>query len=63
MKLEIMAKEIKQLKKLSDEDLRQVTGGKEQYPGSHGSCNDPAYKADNPDECGSVFDAKTGDSK
>ena len=58
-----MAKQKKQFRELSDEELRQVTGGKEQHPGSHGSCNDPAYKADNPDECGSMFNATTGDSK
>ena len=59
----IMKKEKKQHRKLTDEELEQVTGGKEQYPNSQGMCENQEYRLKYPDECGIVFSSTTEDLK
>lgn len=57
-------KEDKQLKELSDEELRQVTGGKESNPSeSQGPCNNEEYRKNNQNECSMVLTVEFGDSK
>lgn len=56
-------KQKKQLRELSDDELQQVTGGKEQFPESQDPCKNQAYKDNHLDECVIVFGIKTEDSK
>lgn len=53
----------KQLRELSDEELKQVTGGKETFPESQDPCQRQEYKNNHPDECAIVFGITTEDSK
>lgn len=56
-------KQKKQFRELSDDELQQVTGGKEQFPESQDPCKNQAYKDNHLDECVIMFGIKTEDSK
>lgn len=58
-----MTKENKQLRELSDEELKQVTGGKEPLNESQRKCENQEYKQNHQDECVKVFSVTMEDSK
>ena len=56
-------KQKKQFRQLTDEELEQVTGGKEAFHESQDPCQHQEYKDNHPDECVFEFGIKTSDSK
>ena len=54
-----MAKEKKQLRQLSDEELEKVTGGKDKQEGSN-KCTNSQYASAHPQEC-TLFTAGIND--
>ncbi len=56
-------KQKKQFRQLTDEELEQVTGGKEAFPESQDPCKSQEYKDNHLDECVIMFGIKTEDSK